>query len=65
MYDLAFLILSTCLHIGDTNFYWSKQCQQQLTVCHDKLRTKYKDASTDAIIGYCLVHEIDYDVKQK
>jgi hypothetical protein len=55
LYDIAFLILSTCLHLNDSSFEISRQCQEQLTACYNEAHTRAPQASVDAVISYCLV----------
>jgi hypothetical protein len=68
--DLYFYILTTCMHLMsgakfDHQYELTKQCQAQLTSCHAKIRELRKDVSEDAIVGYCLMHEVDFKLKNK
>ena len=59
--DLYFLILSTCLHAMSGGYYATKMCQERLTTCHDILRVSHKKTSDEALVSFCLIHEISLE----
>lgn len=52
--DLAFLILSTCLHLGG-DFSTTKMCQTKLTTCYNTTYEFNKTVSTKAIVIHCIL----------
>lgn len=52
--DVTFLILSTCLHLNDTDFYVSRQCQKQLTTCYSEAHSRQPTFDPNSIVTYCL-----------